>query len=450
MASSSRTMSQRSRRSHSGRRRCRRAAIVSLGVLGIAAARRDQVRPTAAVHARDDGTGRARPITLAGRCRGTRRRREQLAGELLVLVERVLALDERGDRIRRRRSSSTAPSRHSASSAESSSSVAIDCTNRFLTSIPQASNASYISLPSSSDSPGGGQVDILVRAEVLGLDARPRRDGPAPIASTQRGARHWACSRSIWSSSGSLLSKLSIIASTYGWASSETSTSSPPVASPHRRRRRRTATAIAQPHGGDDRRASVRVIDPPPGRGTSTVASHRARGRGRAPGAEAGGARRRRDPADDGQGPRGHLQRPDEPRRHRRRPGRRSLRRQRGAGDRGAVPRRRPLHVRRTRARRRWPRWRTTSPSSGCATGPESWPVTPWPSPGGWTSTSCSPTRRTTSTTGRGCSHAVGAERVRLVVAEAAGPVEAAAGWEQGRVKRYSRTWVTFLHRGDR
>jgi 16S rRNA (guanine966-N2)-methyltransferase len=41
---------------------------------------------------------------------------------------------------------------------------------------------------------------------------------------------------------------------------------------------------------------------------------------------------------------------------------------------------------------------------------------------------------------------AFGPERVRLVVAEAAGPVAAPAGWEQGRVKRYGRTWVTFLH----
>ncbi len=45
--------------------------------------------------------------------------------------------------------------------------------------------------------------------------------------------------------------------------------------------------------------------------------------------------------------------------------------------------------------------------------------------------------------------HALGTERVRLLVAEAAGPVEAAPGWEQGRVKRYGRTWVTFLHRGE-
>jgi 16S rRNA (guanine966-N2)-methyltransferase len=34
-----------------------------------------------------------------------------------------------------------------------------------------------------------------------------------------------------------------------------------------------------------------------------------------------------------------------------------------------------------------------------------------------------------------------------LVVAEAAAEVPAPAGWEQGRVKRYGRTWVTFLHR---
>lgn len=37
--------------------------------------------------------------------------------------------------------------------------------------------------------------------------------------------------------------------------------------------------------------------------------------------------------------------------------------------------------------------------------------------------------------------------RASLLVAEADGPVDAASGWEQGRVKRYGRTWVTFLHR---
>ena len=36
-----------------------------------------------------------------------------------------------------------------------------------------------------------------------------------------------------------------------------------------------------------------------------------------------------------------------------------------------------------------------------------------------------------------------------LVVAEAAAEVPAPVGWEQGRVKRYGRTWVTFLHRDD-
>jgi 16S rRNA (guanine966-N2)-methyltransferase len=36
-----------------------------------------------------------------------------------------------------------------------------------------------------------------------------------------------------------------------------------------------------------------------------------------------------------------------------------------------------------------------------------------------------------------------------LVVAEAAAEVPAPAGWEQGRVKRYGRTWVTFLHRDE-
>jgi 16S rRNA (guanine966-N2)-methyltransferase len=42
----------------------------------------------------------------------------------------------------------------------------------------------------------------------------------------------------------------------------------------------------------------------------------------------------------------------------------------------------------------------------------------------------------------------LGAVRADLVVAEASGAVAAPAGWEQGRVKRYGRTWVTFLHRG--
>jgi 16S rRNA (guanine966-N2)-methyltransferase len=34
-----------------------------------------------------------------------------------------------------------------------------------------------------------------------------------------------------------------------------------------------------------------------------------------------------------------------------------------------------------------------------------------------------------------------------LLVAEAPGPVEVSLGWEQQRVKRYGRTWVTFLAR---
>lgn len=34
-----------------------------------------------------------------------------------------------------------------------------------------------------------------------------------------------------------------------------------------------------------------------------------------------------------------------------------------------------------------------------------------------------------------------------LVVAESPRAVDAPAGWEQGRTKRYGRTWVTFLHR---
>jgi 16S rRNA (guanine966-N2)-methyltransferase len=39
------------------------------------------------------------------------------------------------------------------------------------------------------------------------------------------------------------------------------------------------------------------------------------------------------------------------------------------------------------------------------------------------------------------------AVRGELVVAEADAAVPAPVGWEQGRVKRYGRTWVTFLHR---
>ena len=35
----------------------------------------------------------------------------------------------------------------------------------------------------------------------------------------------------------------------------------------------------------------------------------------------------------------------------------------------------------------------------------------------------------------------------QLVVAEAAAIVDAPVDWEQGRTKRYGRTWVTFLHR---
>lgn len=34
-----------------------------------------------------------------------------------------------------------------------------------------------------------------------------------------------------------------------------------------------------------------------------------------------------------------------------------------------------------------------------------------------------------------------------LLVAESPRVVDAAPGWEQGRTKRYGRTWVTFLHR---
>jgi 16S rRNA (guanine966-N2)-methyltransferase len=44
----------------------------------------------------------------------------------------------------------------------------------------------------------------------------------------------------------------------------------------------------------------------------------------------------------------------------------------------------------------------------------------------------------------------LGAVQARLVVAEADDEVAAPVGWESGRVKRYGRTWVTFLHReGD-
>jgi 16S rRNA (guanine966-N2)-methyltransferase len=41
------------------------------------------------------------------------------------------------------------------------------------------------------------------------------------------------------------------------------------------------------------------------------------------------------------------------------------------------------------------------------------------------------------------------AVRATVVVAEAAGEVPASPGWEQARVKRYGRTWVTFLHRTE-
>jgi 16S rRNA (guanine966-N2)-methyltransferase len=41
------------------------------------------------------------------------------------------------------------------------------------------------------------------------------------------------------------------------------------------------------------------------------------------------------------------------------------------------------------------------------------------------------------------------AVRAELVVAEADAEVPAPVGWEPGRVKRYGRTWVTFLHRSD-
>jgi 16S rRNA (guanine966-N2)-methyltransferase len=37
--------------------------------------------------------------------------------------------------------------------------------------------------------------------------------------------------------------------------------------------------------------------------------------------------------------------------------------------------------------------------------------------------------------------------RAGLLVAEATTGLESTAGWEQRRVKRYGRTWVTFLER---
>jgi 16S rRNA (guanine966-N2)-methyltransferase len=43
----------------------------------------------------------------------------------------------------------------------------------------------------------------------------------------------------------------------------------------------------------------------------------------------------------------------------------------------------------------------------------------------------------------------LGAVTSDFVVAEASAPVPAPPGWEQGRVKRYGRTWVTFLHRAS-
>ena len=41
------------------------------------------------------------------------------------------------------------------------------------------------------------------------------------------------------------------------------------------------------------------------------------------------------------------------------------------------------------------------------------------------------------------------AVRAELVIAEAPHEVAAPVDWEQGRVKRYGRTWVTFLHRRE-
>ena len=41
------------------------------------------------------------------------------------------------------------------------------------------------------------------------------------------------------------------------------------------------------------------------------------------------------------------------------------------------------------------------------------------------------------------------AVRTSLLVAEAAAEVPASGDYETGRVRRYGRTWVTFLHRAD-
>ena len=63
------------------------------------------------------------------------------------------------------------------------------------------------------------------------------------------------------------------------------------------------------------------------------------------------------------------------------------------------------------------------------------------------TPTSSSPTRRTGSTTGPGCCARARADARR----RRGGPRGAGAGGlGAGRVKRYGRTWVTFLHRDDR
>ena len=43
----------------------------------------------------------------------------------------------------------------------------------------------------------------------------------------------------------------------------------------------------------------------------------------------------------------------------------------------------------------------------------------------------------------------ISAVRADFFVAEAGDPVEAPAGWEQTRSRRYGRTWVTFLERTD-
>ena len=73
----------------------------------------------------------------------------------------------------------------------------------------------------------------------------------------------------------------------------------------------------------------------------AAVSCGHARGDRRVARPQAGGPRRGVDAADHRQGARGGVQRAHQPRHHHRRPRRRPLRRQRRAGDRGAVARRR-------------------------------------------------------------------------------------------------------------